>query len=278
MKRKILLPTDFSENAWSAIKYAIKLYDTEPCTFYLLHTWVFMDSGTRTYITTSHVDELKEKSEKELKALKEKARTESNNPEHTFKTLFCIDDFLKSIELNVEKHNIDMIIMGTKGSSGINQFLFGSNTVALIDNIESCPILAVPDAFEFVTPKYIAFPTAYNHFYGDELEPLKDLSKLYCSKIRVFHVNEKKNLSEKQNYNFTMLKAYLEDYPNSFHWAKGGDKKEMAINTFIEEFKIDILTMINYKHSFIENFMKEPIIKQIGFHPKVPFLVVPSIS
>ena len=278
MKRKILLPTDFSENASSAIKYAIKLYDTEPCVFYLLHTWTFTNTGTRTYITTSYIDDLKETSEKKLKALKEKVEAESNNADHEFKTLFCVNDFLKSMELNVEKYKIDMIIMGTKGSSGIHQFLFGSNTVALMNKIQSCPILAVPDAFEFVTPKFVGFPTDYNHFYDNELEQIKDLSKLYDSKIKVFYVSKKCILSEKQNYNFTMLKAYLEDYPTSFHWGEGVANKEVAINTFVDEFKIDILTMINYKHSFIEDIVKEPVIKKIGFHPKVPFLVIPSVG
>jgi hypothetical protein len=108
--------------------------------------------------------------------------------------------------------------MVTKRSAGINQILFGSNMVALINKIQSCPILAVPDAFEFVAPKYIGFSTNYNRSYGDELESLKGFSKRYDSKISVFHVNEKNNLSEKQDYNFTMPKAYLEDYSNSFHW------------------------------------------------------------
>jgi hypothetical protein len=36
--------------------------------------------------------------------------------------------------------------------------------------------------------------------------------------------------------------------------------------------------MINPKHSFIEKIMKEPTIKKIGFHTKVPFLVLPSLG
>ncbi|WP_299528057.1 universal stress protein, partial [uncultured Lutibacter sp.] len=35
--KNILLPTDFSENSWNAIKYALELYKKTACNFYLLH-------------------------------------------------------------------------------------------------------------------------------------------------------------------------------------------------------------------------------------------------
>ena len=35
--KNILLPTDFSENSWNAIKYAISFFKNQDCNFYLLH-------------------------------------------------------------------------------------------------------------------------------------------------------------------------------------------------------------------------------------------------
>ena len=62
----------------------------------------------------------------------------------------------------------------------------------------------------------------------------------------------------------------------SFHWMPDYAKKVNEINDFIEELKIDMLVMVNYKHSFIENIINEPVIKKIGFHPIIPFLVIPD--
>ncbi|WP_373282945.1 universal stress protein [Aquaticitalea lipolytica] len=36
MMKNILLPTDFSDNSWNAIKYALQLFKDEKCTFHLL--------------------------------------------------------------------------------------------------------------------------------------------------------------------------------------------------------------------------------------------------
>ena len=54
--------------------------------------------------------------------------------------------------------------------------------------------------------------------------------------------------------------------------------KVEEINVFIEDLKINILTMINYWHSLMENLFNEPVIKKIGLQPKVPFLVIPDYA
>lgn len=275
MRHHILLPTDFSDNAWSTAMYALKLYNNEPCTFYLLNSWSFSNSTSRTYITSTYLDTLQDKTSEKLEEFKNKVLNQSNTTLHEFETVLSKDSLITTIKKAIEDYNINLIIMGTKGATGAKEFLFGSNTVNVISKIKDCPILAIPDGYEFVTPNKIAFPTDFNRFYGEELTEIKALAKLYNSKITVVHVNGKKELTDKQNYNLAMLKAYLENYKHSFHWMKGFDKKEQAIKTFIDELNINILTMINYEHSFIENLTKEPVVKNIGYHTLIPFLVIP---
>lgn len=278
MQHHILLPSDFSDNAWSAAMYAFQLYKKEPCTFYFLHAWTFSSSLSRTYITSSYIDTLKNDSDVHLKELLDLAEVNKTNAEHKFQTIFSTESLLDAIETAVKAHNIELVVMGTKGASGVGEFLFGSNTVNIVSKMKLCPILIIPAGYEFTIPKQIAFPTDYNHFYGEELDQIKHVCKLHNSKIRVFHINDKSNLTEKQNYNLAMLKAYLEDHRHSCHWMIDYDNKEHAIKDFIKEFKIDMLTMISYKHSFFEDIIKEPVVKKIGLHPTVPFLVIPSVG
>ena len=73
-----------------------------------------------------------------------------------------------------------------------------------------------------------------------------------------------------------VLKSYLFDYEHSFHWMPEYAKKTIEIKDFVTELDINMLAMINYKHSFIENMIKEPVIKKIGRQPIVPFLVIPE--
>ncbi|WP_179006729.1 universal stress protein [Winogradskyella forsetii] len=276
MKKNILLPTDFSDNAWCAAVYALKLYANVECNFYFLHSWSVLPNTARTYITSNYVNTVKEKALQQLADLKHTAENANVNANHSFEIILSKEKLQKAITTAVEKHKIDLIVMGTKGASKTRELFFGSNTVNTIKS-KLCPIFVVPDEYDFVTPKQIAFPTDFNRFYGEELLPIKHLADMNNSKIRIVHITKNSNLTSMQDYNLAMLKVYLENHPHTFHWMPDYANKVQEINDFIEELDINILVMINYQHSFIEKVMNEPVVHKIGFHPKIPFLAIPCV-
>ncbi|GGW71683.1 nucleotide-binding universal stress UspA family protein [Winogradskyella epiphytica] len=278
MRHNILIPTDFSENAWSAAKYAIELYANEPCTFYFSHAWTFLNLGSRTYISPEYVDPLKDEAKKQLAELKKQAKKETSNSEHKFETIFGLGSLEDTIQYAIKKQKIDLVVMGTKGATGAKKVLFGSNTVAAINKVRLCPFLLVPSNYEYEVPENICFPTKLNRFYNEELLPLKKIAELHNSKIKIFHIKVKDKITTKQTKNLEQLKSYFVNDVYDVNWKPKSGKKEQAITEFIEEKNINILTMINYKHSFVANLIKEPIIKKMGFHSRIPFLVIPSVD
>lgn len=276
MKRNILLPTDFSDNSWNATVYALKLFVDEECTFHFLNSTIIKVS-TISNLSNKLLKTIQENAMEELKALKNLAEISDANANHNFQIILSSKDLQKAIKIAIIEWDIDLIVMGTKGATGAKELLFGSNTVHVIKSIKNCPVLAIPEEYDFIMPSQIAFPTDFNRFYDTkELKPLKQLADLFNSKIRIVHINVEEKLSDIQNYNLTMLKSFLRDYDYSFHWMPKYSKKTSEINDFIEELNIDMLAMINYKHSCIENMLKEPVIKKIGYHPNIPFLVIPE--
>lgn len=275
MRHHILIPTDFSDNAWKAALYALNLYANEPCTFYFSYAWTFLNSGSRTHISQSYIDPLIAQSKEQLAAVKDRAEKESTNPEHKFETLYSVGSLEDSIEVAIKAHNITLVVMGTKGATGAKKYILGSNTVSVINKVRLCPLLLVPAKGEFVKPDQIAFPSDFSRFFGEDLLPITQLANLSDATINVLHIKGKDELTEVQNTNFEMLKAHLKDYKHTFNWLPNHGTKADAIANFIKENNVKILTMINYEHSFIENIIKEPIIKKLGFKSKIPFLVIP---
>lgn len=276
MKTSILLPTDFSDNAWSAAVYALRLYADVECDFYFLHS-THMQTSTMSNISNKLQNIINKNATAELLEIKQMAERASDYSNHTFNIILSSDNLIGTIETSINKHQIDLVIMGTKGATGAKEFIFGSNTVRVIKKLKRCAVLIIPDEYDFIIPTQIAFPTDYKRFFDDkELRPLKKLAEIHNSQIKILHINVEKRLDDIQDYNLNMLKSYLSHYDHSFHWMPNYAKKTHEINDFNEELGIDILAMVNYKHSFIESIIKEPVIKKIGFQPIIPFLVIPE--
>lgn len=277
MKRKILLPTDFSKNAWSAAQYAINLYSEEECTFYFLNSLAIPHPNPVVTMTSRLVNTMKEISKRDLNEVKTKAEKYDTNSKHDFQVISTSEDLMPAINRAVQRYEIDLVVTGTKGASGVNKFFMGSNTVKVIQNLKFCPVLAVPDKLEFKAPEHIAFPTGFGRvFENKEVKALLEFSNLFNTHIHVLHISSNDQLNDIQEGNMRMLQNYLEDYEHTFHYETKSTTKSDEINHFIQKSRIDVLAMVNYNHSFIEDITNEPIIKNIGFKPTVPFLVIPE--
>lgn len=276
-KLNILIPTDFSDNASSALNYALRLYKNQQCTFYVLHSTYIDEAVTRAFTAAYHDESPNKTVESKLSRFIAQTEVANANVNHDFKPLLSIEELKTAVKDTVNDYAIDMVVMGTKGTTDAVEYLMGSNTVKVIRKIGDCPVLVLPEGYTFVEPQQITFPTDFNRNYDEkELQSLKDLADLYHSKIRIVHINVDNNLSDKQKKNMDILKNYLADYEHSFHWVTDDTTKAKAIATFIDDFKIDILAMINYKHGILEKILKEPVMKTLAFHPTVPILVIPK--
>ena len=156
MPKHILLPTDFSENAFSAALFAIKLFEKEQCTFHLLHS-SRMKVSLMSSMSNKLIRVLADKARKDLADLKARIEKHSTNSNHAFEVILSTNDLNSSIEAVIEKVKIDLLIMGTKGETKATELLFGSNTVNVIKQVTQCPILVIPDAYDYVVPSKLLF-------------------------------------------------------------------------------------------------------------------------
>jgi nucleotide-binding universal stress UspA family protein len=282
--KNILLPTDFSEDAWNAAKYVLELYKGEACVFHLLNTYTPAIAHSRFMAVALNGHKLEEHirahSENGLKEAKEALETTFKNPNHSFSTISSFSLLVDEIKNLVEREGIDLIVMGAKGTSGIEEVFMGSNTVRVIKSVKNCPVLAIPRGFEFSTLSEIAFATDFNRFYTtSELLPLIDLAKIFEATVRIVHVqHEIKALTEIQQFNLNMLRKYLRGVEHYVHTVSELNSVSKTLEVFAEELDIHLLAMLNYQHSYMETMTREPIIKRMVFNTQVPLLVIPELG
>ncbi len=282
--KRVLIPTDFSDNSWNAIKYALSLFKSEECTFYLLNTYTpaiahsrFMAASLETGLLANAAHE------GSINGLaKTILRIEEGYPNdnHHFKTISSFSLLIDEVMETVIQNNIDMVLLGTKGASGLEEVFMGSNTVRIIKSVKNCPVLAIPQNFDYIKPTEIAFATDFNRFYTkSELKPVLDLATSFGAVVRIVHVQyEIKALTEIQEFNLSMLRKYLGKVEHYVHTVSELNSVSKTLETFAVELDIHLLAMLHYQHSYMERLTREPVVKRVAFHSHTPLLVIPELS
>ncbi len=276
--KRILLPTDFSDNSKGAISYALQLFKEEECTFYLLHTYMPPVYNTEYLVGSPGLiglgDVMQETSLTQLEKLKSELEQEYDNLKHSFVVHTAFNTLLGEVEECIEAEKIDLVVMGTKGATGAKEILFGTNTVHVIKRAQ-CPVIVVPPKFEYENPLEILFPTDYEiNYKADKLAPLLHIAEKHGSQINVLHVSTGYELTADQKNKKAGLETILGN--KALYHEVSNDEIIHAINSFQTKEKINMLVMIQNKHTFLERLFIEPVIKKIGFHVTVPFLVMPQ--
>ena len=276
--KNILLPTDFSENSWNAIKYALEFYKNTPVNFYILNVTLISTyvSGEIPILPSSNILEttILKQAKLELTKLLKKIKEEDSKPNHHFFTISKYDFFIDAVKEQVEEKKIDLIIMGTKGASGFSEVVIGTNTGDLITKIK-CPVLIIPENSTFIAPKEIAFPTDFYNFYQPViLNTISDFAEMYNSSVRIVHIAKKDEIAtEHQLENKHYLHNYFTEEKHSFNKITNNSIEE-GIRCFVESRDIDIIIMVAKNLTFFQRILFKPTVEEISFHTKVPFLVL----
>lgn len=146
MYKKILLPTDGSQNAHKAAEHAIwiaSMSNAEVIVLYVLDTSLF--SGLPSEETITKVKEmLKNEGMKSFDAISDMSLKYKEKLNIEIKLTFMSKEGRPSrtIRNTIDEEGIDLVVMGTSGKHGMDRFLLGSVAEKVV-RTASCPVLVV---------------------------------------------------------------------------------------------------------------------------------------
>lgn len=277
--KNILLPTDFSENSWNAIRYALSFFEKQPCNFYVLHVSALnynMASDVPHLTTQDAIEDFFIKpAKRKLRGVLERISTEvPSNKNHKFFTLTDYNFFIESIRTHVDQYKIDFIVMGTKGASGLKKIIIGSNTGDVITKVK-CTTLAIPENATFKEPDEIAFLTDFSISYDIEvLHPLTEILEQQKAALKILHIKKNSaDLDNTQNKNKGLLEDYFNHLDYDFHFVTS-KKIEDALQCFVESRHIDMVCMVAKNLNYFQQIFYHNKVEAISYHTEIPFLVV----
>ncbi|QQX76182.1 MULTISPECIES: universal stress protein [Aequorivita] len=278
MKRKFLLPTDFSKNAWSALMYASRLYKNEEVDFFLLHAFtvnsfvlenmMVPEPGEKWY------EDAKAKAALKMEKLLKEIEILDVPPNHNYFTHTLFNSPLEAVIQFVEDKDIDMVIASTKGETDEVGTLMGSNSIDFMEYVRNCPVLVIPADLYFTKPNEIVFPTSFKtHFKRRELAHLYEIAKITNAPVRILYVSKDEILSSQQKLKKKLLEECLDGLEYTFHTIRNTDVLT-GLNVFAQSRNSGMIAFINKKHAFLTTIFSKPMVKELGFNAKVPVLAL----
>ena len=269
--KRILLLTDFSDNAQNAIDFAVQMYKDVKCSFFIMNVHK-AGSYTADDLIMSPKDSIHDSITKEpkakLKAIIDNLKNNYNNSNHSFEGIIDFDVFTDSVNQAVSQKQIDLIILGSNGATGAREVVFGSNTLQIIRNV-NCPTFIIPDEFSY-----------------------KPSNKL----VLALDANDNINSGA-----FTALQSFLEEFPHTFHILRiypdnglsdqtKNDEKVLsslnctyhvinnvplhhALNSYLQLFDIDKVAIFSKHESFFQRFITGSPTTKVSKTINVPLLI-----
>lgn len=279
--KNILIPTDFSKNAMNAINFALEFFKYEKTVFYFMHAYQNEFYDHEELVSRKVFDDVlnnvRNESQQNLAKLLKKVKGKAPNPRFTYHTISSYNTLVEEANSIVDRYNIDLIVMGTKGKSNEQHIVFGSRTFQVLKYVQ-CPVLAIPSNYTNTQPKHILFPTNYLMPYKRrELKLLSDIAKPYRSVIDVLYVSKSNKLSIRQEDNKCFIKDILCVNKVNFYIE---DSKKIAetVKNYISKNKIDIIAMVNTQHSFLEDMLFPSTIDRVSLGLEIPLLAMQNAT
>jgi len=138
----ILIPTDFSAVANNALSYAIDLAKKTGAQIHVLHVKhvPVMDASFPAETYQIYLDEIDKAAKMGMEEL-EKNILKTSGVKYDLQTVMgFVHDELQHF---VKRHDIDLIVMGTTGASGLQEIFIGSNAASVVSKSE-VPVMVIP--------------------------------------------------------------------------------------------------------------------------------------
>lgn len=272
--KTIIIPTDFSPVATNALHYGIDMAKAVNASILLLHVYQVPVSFSDTPIVLVSIEDLRKGVEEQIERLKQEVEhlTSGSVKVYTETRMGNVTDELENL---CEKINPFAVVMGTKGSSGVERILFGSNTLTAIRHL-NWPVICVPPGKTFGNGiKKIGFAcdfrdvvkTTPTHF-------IKDFVREFGAELHVLNVDhDNKHFKPETPEQSILLHTMLEDAKPSYHFIEHADIED-GINEFAEKNNLDLIITIPKKHKLLQGIFKPSSTKQLVYQAHVPVMCV----
>ncbi len=267
---KLLVPTDFSKLSKAAVLYAVIIAAKLKAEIILLAVINVSTSAASSIKWKKLEDEMIKIANNDADQLMQEIRVQTKGKlgiTYQYIMGYPVEDMVETCAV---ENGVDLIVMGTKGATGLKKVVMGTNATAVINN-SSRPVIAVPGEVGFKQIKKITYATDMSNIH-EEIKTLAMFARHFNAAIQVLHVIPS-DTAIKMNIKKTTADLIKQaKYPKlSFHVSRN-DRIAEEVDTFVASREADMLAMFTHRLDFYEKLFGRGVTRQLAFHTRVPLL------
>jgi nucleotide-binding universal stress UspA family protein len=275
--KKILFPTDFSKAAENAFLYALALAKATKAELELIHVYELPELGRSLKSTTKEVFEMMEmESLENFKASVSQLHNvaEANGMgDVSFKQAMIEGEAVYKISRAATEIHADIIVMGTKGATGLKEIFLGSITTGVIEEAH-IPVLSIPEEAKFSQPiEKIAYLTNYKPEEVKAFEAVCGFAGIFGSEVVCVHfnINNEGGADDMEKWR-SLIKT---DCVKASFYVEEGANLEEALIQFTSKHSVSIIAVQPRKKNIFTKLFSKSVSKKIAHHIDAPLLTLP---
>ncbi|OAB28144.1 Nucleotide-binding universal stress protein, UspA family [Flavobacterium fryxellicola] len=269
--KRILVPTDFSEHAENALKAAVLIAKKTKCELFILHLLEVPNQINDTITGGSSIPEemlfIKKANEKLQKITEQPylagiSVNVSVQYERTFSGILAFN----------KKNKIDLIVMGSHGTSGIEELLLGSNTEKVV-RLSEIPVLVIKKDVRDLKFKNMVFASDFSPETKKPFIKMRDFAAIFDANLFLVFIctpNSFKTTLDAEKIMSKFIKNYeIKNY--SLHIFNDTNVENGIVN-FSKTIDADLIGLCTHGRTGLAHFFTGSISEDLVNHVTKPII------
>lgn len=268
---KILIPTDFSENARSAFAYAYELFSPfGEIELVLLNSYENPRGAAGVMMSLEEI--MRKDSERELEM--ELEELTERFPKANITVISRYGSLENSIERSVREDGVSYVVMGTFGATGLKESLMGSNTQKAIDNT-SAPIIAVPHDYNYQKITKIVVATDLEKLENIEiLQPAIHIADFCQAEIHLVYVTDNADGIDMEKQAAALPSYNYWKNHNVTYKAVENTNVAAGLERYTDEIGAELIVTVPREVGFWEGLFKKSVTSEMANRAQQPILAL----
>lgn len=273
--KKILVPYDFSQVATYALNFACQIADKWDAKIEMIHVIEHPTPDSFKTIGMQYDDPMEQVYMKKIIDMIREKLTDVvvDNAGYEEDRLFFkiqIGNPFHNVIDEIVEEKVDMVVVGTEGAEGLNEFFVGSNAEKIVRKA-SCPVIAIKNKVAIESINNIVFASDFMRADDEFTDHLKNLQKLFGAKLHIVKINtpasftstrhDRKQIDEfVEKYNIKRYTTDIYNYKN----------EEDGIIYYAEDIEADMIALGTHQRRGVGHFLAGSIAEDVVNHSRVP--------